>query len=77
MFPFGLIHFQLNIGRTHAVAIAALSSQDPGVVTVANAVFGSAPPVNPEVLIKAFRLGKLIKPKSYSVHVRPIIYVQL
>ncbi|PRQ31331.1 putative germin [Rosa chinensis] len=31
VFPVGLIHFQLNIGPVNAVAIAALSSQNPGV----------------------------------------------
>ncbi|KAG6737464.1 hypothetical protein POTOM_058986 [Populus tomentosa] len=44
--------------RTNAVAIAALSSQNPGVITNANAVVGSNPPINPDVLTKAFRLGK-------------------
>ncbi|KAJ9177414.1 hypothetical protein P3X46_012639 [Hevea brasiliensis] len=58
VFPIGLIHFQFNIGKTNAVAIAALSSQNPGVITIANAVFGSNPPINPDVLTKAFQLDK-------------------
>ncbi|XP_021652622.2 germin-like protein subfamily 1 member 13 [Hevea brasiliensis] len=58
VFPIGLIHFQFNIGNTNAVAIAALSSQNPGVITIANAVFGSIPPINPDVLAKAFQLDK-------------------
>uniref|UniRef100_A0A6N2MCQ3 Cupin type-1 domain-containing protein n=1 Tax=Salix viminalis TaxID=40686 RepID=A0A6N2MCQ3_SALVM len=29
VFPVGLIHFQFNVGKTKAVAIAALSSQNP------------------------------------------------
>ncbi|OAY25715.1 germin-like protein subfamily 1 member 16 [Manihot esculenta] len=58
LFPFGLIHFQLNIGKTPAVALAALTSQNPGVNTIANAVFGSDPPINPNVLTKAFHLNK-------------------
>ncbi|XP_037492103.1 germin-like protein subfamily 1 member 11 [Jatropha curcas] len=29
VFPFGLIHFQFNIGKSPAVAIAALNSQNP------------------------------------------------
>ncbi|GAV69733.1 Cupin_1 domain-containing protein, partial [Cephalotus follicularis] len=41
VFPIGLIHFQQNIVNTPAVAISGLSSQNPGVITVANAVFGS------------------------------------
>ncbi|XP_040960099.1 germin-like protein subfamily 1 member 14 isoform X1 [Gossypium hirsutum] len=56
----GLIHFQFNIGNTKAVAFAGLSSQNPGVITIANAVFGSNPPINPDVLTKAFQLDKNI-----------------
>ncbi|KAJ8431793.1 hypothetical protein Cgig2_027961 [Carnegiea gigantea] len=55
VFPQGLIHFQLNVGKTPAVANVALSSQNPGVVTVANAVFGSTPAIPTDVLTKAFR----------------------
>ncbi|TXG66133.1 hypothetical protein EZV62_007408 [Acer yangbiense] len=58
VFPIGLIHFQFNIGKTNAVAFAALSSQNPGVITIANAVFGSDPPINPDVLAKAFQLDQ-------------------
>ncbi|KAI9186982.1 hypothetical protein LWI28_023040 [Acer negundo] len=58
VFPVGLIHFQFNIGKTEAVAIAALSSQNPGVITIANAVFGSNPAINPDVLSKAFQLDQ-------------------
>nr|TKR60119.1 hypothetical protein D5086_0000324300 [Populus alba] len=53
-----LVHFQFHGAKTNAVAIAALSSQNPGVITNANAVFGSNPPINPDVLTKAFQLGK-------------------
>ncbi|CAN8233013.1 unnamed protein product [Cochlearia groenlandica] len=60
VFPEGLIHFQTNVGRGPAVAFAALSSQNPGVVTIANTVFGSNPPINPNVLAKAFQLNPKI-----------------
>ncbi|KAK5786112.1 hypothetical protein PVK06_040739 [Gossypium arboreum] len=60
VFPVGLIHFKFNIGNTKAVAFAGLSSQNPGVITIANAVFGSNPPINPDVLTKAFQLDKNI-----------------
>lgn len=60
VFPIGLIHFQLNVANTSAVAIAGLSSQNPGVITIANAVFGSNPPIDPDVLAKAFQLDKNI-----------------
>ncbi|KAL6324007.1 hypothetical protein AAG906_006278 [Vitis piasezkii] len=58
VFPIGLIHFQFNVGKTNAVAIAGLSSQNPGVITIANAVFGSDPPINADVLTRAFQLDK-------------------
>jgi quercetin dioxygenase-like cupin family protein len=58
VFPIGLIHFQFNVGKTNAVAFAGLSSQNPGLITIANAVFGSDPPINPDVLAKAFQLDK-------------------
>ncbi|XP_044483862.1 germin-like protein subfamily 1 member 13 [Mangifera indica] len=56
VFPIGLIHFQFNVGKTNAVAFSGLSSQNPGVITIANAVFGSNPPINPDFLAKAFQL---------------------
>ena len=58
VFPIGLIHFQLNVGKTNALAVSGLSSQNPGVITIADAVFGSNPPINPDVLTKAFQLDK-------------------
>ncbi|KAK8271694.1 hypothetical protein V6Z12_D11G279600 [Gossypium hirsutum] len=60
VFPVGLIHFQSNIGNAKAVAFAGLSSQNPGVITIVNAVFDSNPPINPDVLTKAFQLDKII-----------------
>ncbi|KAF8775077.1 hypothetical protein HU200_005129 [Digitaria exilis] len=59
VFPQGLIHFQFNpIHDKPTVAIAALSSQNPGVITIANAVFGSKPPISDDVLAKAFQVEK-------------------
>ncbi|KAK0598886.1 hypothetical protein LWI29_000334 [Acer saccharum] len=60
VFPVGLIHFQFNIGKTNAVAFAGLSSQNPGVITIANAVFGSDPPINPDFLARAFQLDQKV-----------------
>ncbi|KAJ4721174.1 Germin-like protein subfamily 1 member [Melia azedarach] len=56
VFPIGLIHFQFNIGKTNAVAISGLNSQNPGVITIANSIFGAKPPINPDFLAKAFQL---------------------
>ncbi|KAI3852429.1 hypothetical protein MKX03_029573 [Papaver bracteatum] len=60
VFPIGLIHFQYNVGKKPAVAIAALSSQNPGVITIANAVFGSKAPINDDILAKAFQVDKKV-----------------
>ncbi|KAK2969749.1 hypothetical protein RJ640_015893 [Escallonia rubra] len=56
VFPVGLVHFQRNVGHGNAVAIAALSSQNPGVINIANAVFGSNPPIAADLLAKAFQV---------------------
>ncbi|KAL6843376.1 hypothetical protein ACP4OV_027089 [Aristida adscensionis] len=59
VFPEGLIHFQFNPRHDKpAVAIAALSSQNPGAITIANAVFGSKPPISDDILAKAFQVEK-------------------
>ncbi|PIN05088.1 hypothetical protein CDL12_22362 [Handroanthus impetiginosus] len=58
VFPQGLIHFQFNVGHENSLAFAGLSSQNPGAITIANAVFGSDPPINPDVLTKAFQVEK-------------------
>ncbi|XP_057809535.1 putative germin-like protein 2-1 [Salvia miltiorrhiza] len=60
IFPQGLIHFQFNVGKTNAVAFAGFGNQNPGVITIANAVFGSDPKINPDVLAKAFQVEKNI-----------------
>ncbi|KAL1567512.1 hypothetical protein AAHA92_02984 [Salvia divinorum] len=56
VFPEGLVHFQRNKGTGNAVAIAGLSSQSPGVITVANSVFGSNPKIPNDLLAKAFQV---------------------
>ncbi|XP_048140632.1 germin-like protein subfamily 1 member 7 isoform X2 [Rhodamnia argentea] len=60
VFPIGLIHFQLNTGKTPALAFSGLSSQNPGVITIANAVFGAKPPISADVLTKAFQVDKKV-----------------
>ena len=60
VFPIGLIHFQLNVGYGNAVAIAALNSQNPGTITIANALFESTPSISSQVLTKAFQVDKSI-----------------
>ncbi|KAJ9691250.1 hypothetical protein PVL29_013429 [Vitis rotundifolia] len=60
VFPIGLIHFQRNVRPGSAVALAALSSQNPGVITIANAVFGSKPDISSDILAKAFQTDEAI-----------------
>ncbi|CAL5058210.1 unnamed protein product [Urochloa decumbens] len=58
VFPKGLVHFQFNNGTGNAVALAGLSSQNPGVITIANTVFGSKPFIADNILAKAFQVNK-------------------
>ena len=48
------------MGKTNVVAFAALSSQNPGVITIANAIFGSDPHINAVVLTRAFQVDKKV-----------------
>ncbi|MFS7970167.1 hypothetical protein Hanom_Chr09g00817841 [Helianthus anomalus] len=54
--PDGLVHFQRNVGHGNAVAIVALSSQNPGLITATNAVFGANPDIPNDLLAKAFQV---------------------
>ncbi|KAM3290929.1 hypothetical protein P3S67_019218 [Capsicum chacoense] len=60
VFPIGLIHFLLNVGKTKAVAFAGLSSPLSGYNIVANTLFSSHPPINDDILAKAFQVDKKI-----------------
>jgi len=56
VFPQGLIHFQRNTGHLRAVALVGFGSQNPGVITIANTVFGSNPDIPSDILATAFQL---------------------
>ncbi|KAH9784241.1 Germin-like protein subfamily 1 member 17 [Citrus sinensis] len=56
VFPIGLIHFHVNIGKTSAVAYSGLNSQFPGEITIADTIFGAHPRIKPDFLAKAFQL---------------------
>lgn len=60
MFPMGLVHYQRNVGKGSAVSLSGLSSQNPGIITVANSVFGSDPEIGDDVLAKAFQVDKTV-----------------
>lgn len=44
------------LGHGNAVVIAALSSQNPGAITITNTVFGSNPPIPSDTVAKAFQV---------------------
>ncbi|EXB75203.1 Putative germin-like protein 2-3 [Morus notabilis] len=56
VFTAGLIHYQRNVGSPNAAAIAAFSSRNPGVISIAKAVFGSAPDISSDILVKSFQV---------------------
>ncbi|KAB1207164.1 putative germin-like protein 2-3 [Morella rubra] len=43
-----------NMGNTDALVFATLNSHNPSVIMIANVVFGTNPPINCDVLSKAF-----------------------
>ncbi|CAK9183996.1 unnamed protein product [Ilex paraguariensis] len=56
--PFGLTHFQRNIRNGTAVILAVFNSQTPGIILMANSVFGSKPDISNDVLQKAFQVDQ-------------------
>jgi quercetin dioxygenase-like cupin family protein len=56
VFPRGLLHFELNVGKGNAAAIAALNSENPGVQAQAAARCASG--ISDVVLEKAFGLSE-------------------
>ncbi|XP_074317902.1 germin-like protein [Silene latifolia] len=58
--PQSLIHFQLNIGGTHAVHNSAFGSQNPGRIGVADSIFGSNPDIPDDVLTTTFQVNERV-----------------
>lgn len=56
--PQGLIHFMHNVGDGNATLFTAFNSQNPGVITIANELFGSDPAISEDVLSKTFRIAE-------------------
>ncbi|XP_039145688.1 auxin-binding protein ABP19a-like [Dioscorea cayenensis subsp. rotundata] len=46
VFPQGLVHFQINVGRTPAKFISSFSSANPRIVIIASALFGNNLPTD-------------------------------
>ncbi|EYU19806.1 hypothetical protein ABFS82_06G086100 [Erythranthe guttata] len=55
VFPRGLLHFQMNVGNSRASIIGSFNSQNPGLVKIPSAVFGSG--IMEGVLEKGFGLN--------------------
>lgn len=55
VFPRGLVHFQMNVGDSPAAIFGSFDSQNPGLVKLPKAVFGSG--IRVELLEKAFGLS--------------------
>ncbi|XP_010939047.1 germin-like protein 3-7 [Elaeis guineensis] len=59
--PKGLVHFQKNMGKGKAVAVAVFDSQFPGVVSSPLSLFRTEPAMDSQLLAKAFRVdGEVI-----------------
>ncbi|KAG6491926.1 hypothetical protein ZIOFF_046867 [Zingiber officinale] len=56
--PSPLQDFCVTDNSSKAIAIAALSSQNPGTITIVNAVFASKTPISDEALSKAFQVDQ-------------------
>ncbi|WRX12185.1 Cupin 1 - like 5 [Theobroma cacao] len=55
VFPRGLLHFQMNVGDTPATILGSFDSQNPGLLRISNAVFGTG--IEEKLLEKAFGLS--------------------
>ncbi|XP_044460607.1 germin-like protein subfamily 3 member 2 [Mangifera indica] len=55
VFPRGLVHFQMNVGDSRATILGSFDSQNPGLMKIPSAVFGSE--IEEELLVRAFGLS--------------------
>lgn len=58
VFPKGLVHFQINVGNSPALAFAGFNSQSPGLLQIAPTLFNSTPPIDDSVLRSGFRVDQ-------------------
>lgn len=56
VYPRGLMHFQMNVGKKPATVFGSFNSQNPGLQKIPVAIFGSG--INDELLEKAFGLSQ-------------------
>ncbi|KAK2660542.1 hypothetical protein Ddye_007075 [Dipteronia dyeriana] len=58
IFPFGLIHYQKNVGNGNAAAIAAFNNQNAGMVPLAATMYQSNPDICDEIVARSFQLDQ-------------------
>lgn len=58
VFPRGLVHFQINLGKETAVAYAAFSSSNPGTISLPANLFGSG--IADNVLQTTFKVSEKV-----------------
>ncbi|GFP91641.1 putative germin-like protein 2-1 [Phtheirospermum japonicum] len=56
--PVGLPHYFRNVALTNTVALAVVNSQNAGIVTATQGIFGAKPPINADYLAKAYLLDQ-------------------
>lgn len=67
VFPVGLVHFQRNVGYMAIPwPLLHLAAKILRVITIANTVFGSDPPIATDILSKAFQVEKKIAKQLQS-----------
>uniref|UniRef100_A0A803N5D2 Cupin type-1 domain-containing protein n=1 Tax=Chenopodium quinoa TaxID=63459 RepID=A0A803N5D2_CHEQI len=74
IFPQFLLHFQINVGKTRALAFVALNGANPGIQTTSTSLFGGNLPaeiaskitlISPEEVIRLKKIFGGISPASY------------
>lgn len=60
--PFGLVHFQTNIGKDNSTAelLVFFNSDKPGVVTMSSVLFGSVPLLPVDLLAKSLQVDESV-----------------
>ncbi|KAK0577215.1 hypothetical protein LWI29_029683 [Acer saccharum] len=58
IFPFGLIHYQKNVGNGNAVAVAAFNNHSPGMIPLAGTMYQSQPDIGDDIVARSFQLDQ-------------------
>lgn len=58
VFPKGLVHFQLEVGKGEAAAFSSFDSQNPGTSQSVAALLGSNPAISADVIEASFDIDQ-------------------